>query len=71
MERECLRGDNQKGAGRMNKRQSCAHRTFDARAGAVDAPCDRLKILDVKYPRVEITVPADNVKGMMIQYMTG
>src|SRR5687768_11467874 len=33
----------------------------------VDSSGDGFKVLDIEYPRVEITVPADYVEGMVIQ----
>src|SRR5687767_11391168 len=33
----------------------------------MDSARDRLKVFDVKYPRIEITIPANDIKGMVIQ----
>src|SRR3990172_6339179 len=39
--------------------------------GLMDPARDRLKVLNVEYPGIEISIPPDNIEGMMIQHMTG
>src|ERR1019366_700083 len=34
----------------------------------MDAPDNRLEVVDVERPRVVVTVPADDIEGMMIEY---
>ena len=35
----------------------------------MNAACDRFKIFDVEYPRIKIAIPANDIKGMVIQNM--
>ena len=37
----------------------------------VDASGDGFEILDVENPWIQVTIPADYVKGMVIEYVTG